>query len=269
MAGPKPIWREPAMDRTGGRNLPRRGSRCHPPSWRLRRPARYRRSSTVLRCRSACREIAPCRQGPAGSRSRTGRCPRRPCATCGSAACPTRRPGGPSSGRNPPGSGRHPAPVLKFSLSRGAVRVSSMWASMGAKQGGGDAGGSDSLRTSPESPRLSRSLTLYMPRREAGRIMPGPCCRAHIYGVVEKHAIRRDAFPPIWRLGRFVPVSRARRKGANSRKRAQRAATSFRTPAPDTGRCSTYPGSAPLDPGKAWRRPGRPLHLPTGPMSRD
>ena len=25
--------------------------------------------------------------------------------------------------------------------------------------------------------------------------MPGPCCRTHIYGVVGKHAIRRDAFP--------------------------------------------------------------------------
>ena len=74
---------------------------------------------------------------------------------------------------------------------------------------------------------------------------------------------------PIWRFGRFVPVSRARRKGANSRKRAQRAATSFRTPAPDTGRCSTYPGSAPPGPGKAWRRPGTSLHLPSGPMSRD
>ena len=25
--------------------------------------------------------------------------------------------------------------------------------------------------------------------------MPGPCCRAHIYGVVGKHAKRRDPFP--------------------------------------------------------------------------
>ena len=38
---------------------------------------------------------------------------------------------------NPPGSGRHPATVLKSSSSRGAVSVSSMRASRGAKQGGG------------------------------------------------------------------------------------------------------------------------------------
>ena len=70
-----------------------------------------------------------------------------------------------------------------------------MRASMGAKQVGGDVGGSDFLRSSPESPRLSGPLTLYVPRREAGRIMPGPCCWAHIYGVVGKHPKRRDAFP--------------------------------------------------------------------------
>ena len=28
-----------------------------------------------------------------------------------------------------------------------------------------------------------------------GPIMPGPCCRVHIYGVIGKHVKRRDAFP--------------------------------------------------------------------------
>ena len=173
-----------------------------------------------------------------------------------------------ASGRNPPGFGRHPAPVLRSSSSRGAVSVSSMWASMGEKQVGGDAGGNDFLRSSPESPRLSGPLSLCAAPRggedHAGSMLPG----THIWSRREAPETSQR-ISPIWRFGRFVPVSRARRKGANSRKRAQRAATSFRTPAPDAGRCSTYPGSAPPGPGKAWRRPGRPLHLPTGPMSRD
>ena len=128
--------------------------------------------------------------------------------------------------------------------------------------------GSDSLRASPESSRLSRPLTLCSAPRggedHAGSMLPG----THIWSRREAPETSRR-ISPIWRFGRFVPVSRARRKGANSRKRAQRAATSFRTPAPDTGRCSTYPGSAPPGPGKAWRRPGRPLHLPSGPMCHD
>ena len=102
-----------------------------------------------------------------------------------------------------------------------------------------------------------------------GPILPGPCCRAHISGVVGKHAKRRDAFP---QYGGLVgscgngPRKAQRRKFPEARLAG---ATSFRTPAPDTGRCSTYPGSAPPGSGKAWRRPGRPLHLPTGPRSHD
>ena len=88
---------------------------------------------------------------------------------------------------------------------------------MGAKQGGGDAGGSDSLRASPESPQLSGPLTLYVPRREAGRIMPARrrCLpwtdRAgsklpgrHIWSRREaRETSRRISL--IWRLGRFLP----------------------------------------------------------------
>ena len=109
-----------------------------------------------------------------------------------------------ASGRNPPGSGRHPATVLKLSSSRGAVSVSSMWASMGAKQGGGDAGGSDALRASPESPRLSGPLTLCAAPRgwedHAGSMLPG----THIWSPREtRETLRRIS--PIWRLGRFLP----------------------------------------------------------------
>ena len=88
---PRAIWRGLALSYAGGRKPFRTEFRCHPPSRRFRRKARYRRSSPARRCRSAYPRIAPCRRGPAGSRSRTGRCPRRPCATCGSAACPRRK----------------------------------------------------------------------------------------------------------------------------------------------------------------------------------
>ena len=94
-----------------------------------------------------------------------------------------------ASGRNPPGSGRDPATVLESSSSRGAVGVSSMWASMGAKQGGGDAGGSDSLRASPESPRLSRPPTLCAAPRGGEDHADAPplsalarSCRVHVAG---------------------------------------------------------------------------------------
>ena len=186
-----------------------------------------------------------------------------------------------ASGRIPPRSGRHSATVLKSSSSRGAVSVSSMWTSRGAKQGGGGAGGSDSLRTSPESPRLSRPLTLCAATRGGEDHADAPplpalarSCRDHVAGhtYMESSGSTRNVathFPNMAAWTVPAGVGRARRKGANSRKLAWRAATSFRTPAPDTGRCSTYPGSAPPGLGKVWRRPGRSLHPPSGPMSHD
>ena len=90
---------------------------------------------------------------------------------------------------------------------------------MGAKQGGGDAGGSDSLRTSPESPRLSRLLTLCAaprggedhadaPPTALGPVMPGPSWRAHICCRLWRRREARGTsrrISQIWRLGRFLP----------------------------------------------------------------
>ena len=71
----------------------------------------------------------------------------------------------------------------------------------------------------PNQPGLA-VLYLYVPRREAGRIMPGPCCRAHIYGVVGKHAIRRDAFPEYDALDGSCPSGPRKAQRRNSRKHA-------------------------------------------------
>ena len=77
--------------RTGCR---RRGPTGPRPVRRRCRPPRPGRAASG-RCRSACPGTAPDRPAPEGSRSRTGRRPRRPSSTGGSEACRRRRPAGP------------------------------------------------------------------------------------------------------------------------------------------------------------------------------
>ena len=127
--------------------------------------------------------------GPAGSRSRTGRCPRRPCATCGSAACPRRRLGGPSSRASPSSPPGRPGVDLSHEIN-GLGRPTS-------SNRGIDSKGELSQLSNPISAGSGRPLDFAGSKRAAGyrRVFHPPTAASFIHQTKEPVArcTRRDA----------------------------------------------------------------------------
>ena len=136
-------------------------------------------------------------RGPAGSRSRSGRCPRRPCASAGSASCPRRRPAGPCR-RSWPGGGR---------TAGGWLRSSCLYRAARRRRRGGPRGKARRpyCRWRPAAARTGCRVPPRSGRDGACGSAPG-CCGVWVPGSCRRRSVPRLRLRPVGVDGYDVAV---------------------------------------------------------------